>query len=78
MTSAYKLMLPFIILNLGAEMVYILDQRMRAQELDQAKSSKVLNEIIQHMLNQNVIKEIFRAQTMYSLKSTRQIFSKVA
>ena len=71
MSSAYKLMLPFIILNLGAEMVYILDQRMRAQELDQAKSSKVLNEIIQHMLNQNVIKEIFRAQTMYSLKSTR-------
>ena len=78
MSSAYQLMLPFIIINLGAEMVYILDQRLREQDLSADRCSKVLEDIIQNMFSQSVVKEIFRSQTMYSLKSTKQIFNKVA
>jgi len=34
--------LPFVILNLGGEMIYILDQRLRAQEIGNERSQKVL------------------------------------
>ena len=38
MSNAYQRMLPFIILNLGAEMVYILEQRLREQDLNKDRS----------------------------------------
>lgn len=71
-------MLPFIIMNLGSEMVYILHQRLKEQDLTNDRCSKILEEIIQNMFSQGVVKEIFRPQQMYSLKSTKQIFNKVA
>lgn len=30
--------MPFLVLNMGGEMVYILDQRLRAQKIDVEKS----------------------------------------
>jgi len=42
--------MPFVILNLGSEMVFILDQRLRAQSIPKDKSSKVLIEILKFML----------------------------
>ena len=60
MSSAHQLMLPFVILNLGGEMVYILEQRLRDQSLERDRSSRVLNDIVQNMLSSAVIQEIFR------------------
>jgi len=34
--------LPFVIINLGGEMVYILEQRLRSQDISQDRSQKVL------------------------------------
>lgn len=71
-------MLPFIILNMGGEMLYILDQRLRDQDLDRERSAKILGEISEKMFSNAVVNEIFRPQSMYTIKSTKQIFSKVA
>lgn len=70
--------LPFAILNLGGEMLYILDQRLRAQEIGHDRSSKVLQDVVKTMLSKKFVEELFRAQEMYSMQSTRQIFEKLA
>ena len=46
MSQAYQRMLPFIILNLGSEMIYILDQRLRSQDVSKERSIKVLQDIV--------------------------------
>ena len=78
MSCAYYNLQPFIILNLGAEMVYILDQRLRSQDISHDRSQKVLQDIIKSMLNDKFMTELFRPQTMYTVVSTRQIFEKLA
>jgi len=60
MSSAYYTVLPFIIINLGGEMIYILEQRLREQDLDPPKRTKVLEEILQNMFANKVVIEIFR------------------
>ena len=62
MSSAYYNVLPFIFINLGGEMVYILEQRLREQDLDPSKRTKVLEEILQSMFSSKVVTEIFRPQ----------------
>lgn len=42
MSKAYNNILPFVIINLGGEMVYILEQRLRSQDISQDRSQKVL------------------------------------
>ena len=71
MSRAYFTVLPFIILNLGGEMVYILEQRLREQDLDSDRRSKVLQDILQNMFSNKVITEIFRPQQIYSLNSSK-------
>ena len=60
MSCAYYNLQPFIILNLGAEMVYILDQRLRSQDISKDRSQKVLQDIINSMLNDKFVSELFR------------------
>jgi hypothetical protein len=78
MSSAYHTVLPFVILNLGGEMIYILDQRLRAQEIGSDRSQKVLQDVVKTMLSKKFVEELFRPQEMYSMQSTRQIFEKLA
>ena len=53
-------MLPFVILNLGAEMVYILDQRLRSQDIAKVRSARVLEDIVMSMLAPKFVDELFR------------------
>ena len=78
MTSAYQTMLPFVVLNLGSEMVYILDQRLRSQDVSSERSTKVLDDIVRSMLANKFVEELFRPQPMYTITATKQIFKKLA
>eukprot|EP00347_Sterkiella_histriomuscorum_P014688 403359928 len=78
MTAAYLSVLPFVVLNLGGEMIFILDQRLRAQEIGNDRSQKVLQDVVKTMLSKKFVEELFRPQEMYSMTSTRQIFEKLA
>jgi hypothetical protein len=63
--------MPFIILILGGEMIYILEQRLRSQMVQQDRSQKVLQDIIKTMLSKKFMDEVFKPQAMYSLVETR-------
>ena len=70
--------MPLLCLNMGVEMIYILQQRLAAQSVKPAKATKVLQDVIRTMFSETFISELFRPQEMYTSSSTRQIFNKLA
>lgn len=70
--------MPMLIVNMGGEMVYILEQRLQAQSVPADKSTRVLQDVIRTMYNPMFIAELFRPQEVYSMNSTRQIFDRLA
>ena len=70
--------LPILFLNLGGEMLYILDQRLRAQCIPQEKAQKVLHDIISSMFNKRFMDELFKPQDAYSKKAMRTVFDRLA
>lgn len=55
MTSATKLVLPMVVLNMGGEMVNILHQRLHAQKVEEGKGRAVLRDVIFTMLSPEVL-----------------------
>ncbi|OQS00079.1 hypothetical protein THRCLA_06250 [Thraustotheca clavata] len=78
MTSGALLAMPMLLINMGGEMIYVLDQRLKAQNIPQDKSTKVLVDVVKTMYNTKFITELFRPHHMYSNLSTRQIFDRLA
>ncbi|KAL5011115.1 hypothetical protein ScPMuIL_013420 [Solemya velum] len=70
--------LPLLFINLGGEMVYILDQRLRAQNIPPEKSKKVLHDIISTMFHERFMEELFKPQSLYSKKALRTVFDRLA
>nr|XP_015204144.1 PREDICTED: protein OSCP1 isoform X1 [Lepisosteus oculatus] len=80
--------LPLLFINLGGEMLYILDQRLRAQNIpaDKAKKAdwtdgdrkRVMNDIITTMFNKKFMEELFKPQELYSKKALRTVFDRLA
>lgn len=71
--------MPWVVVNLGCEMVYILEQRLKVQGIAPDKAVKVLQDIVRTMFDQCFMEEkLFVPQEMYSLTSTRKIFDKLA
>ncbi|XP_042226027.1 protein OSCP1-like isoform X1 [Homarus americanus] len=70
--------LPLQFLNLGGEMMYIIDQRLRAQNILPERAAKVRNDIIGIMLNRRFVEELFKPQELYNRRSLRTVFDKLA
>lgn len=70
--------LPLLFINLGGEMLYILDQRLRAQNIPPDKAKKVMNDIITTMFNKKFLEELFKPQELYSKKALRTVFDRLA
>nr|XP_057909182.1 protein OSCP1 [Doryrhamphus excisus] len=70
--------LPLLFINLGGEMLYILDQRLRAQNIPADKARKVMNDIITTMFNKKFLEELFKPQELYSKKALRTVFDRLA
>lgn len=70
--------MPMIVMNMGGEMVYILNQRLQAQSVQDDKAVKVLQDVLKAMFSKLFIEELFKPQEMYSAASTKQIFEKLA
>ncbi|XP_040087600.1 protein OSCP1 [Oryx dammah] len=70
--------LPLLFLNLGGEMLYILDQRLRAQNIPGDKARKVMNDIVSTMFNQKFMEELFKPQELYSKKALRTVYDRLA
>jgi len=72
------LSLPIIFINMGGEMVYILDQRLRAQNIPYEKASKVIHDIIGTMFHQRFLEELFKPQEVYTKRALRLVFDNLA
>lgn len=70
--------MPFIVLNMGGEMIYILNQRLQAQSIPADKGKKVLADVIRTMYTAVFLDELFKPQEVYTRASTKQIFDKLA
>jgi len=70
--------MPMVIINMGGEMIYILAQRLSAQNVPADKSKRVLQDVVRTMYNPIFIQELFRPQDVYTMQSTRQIFDRLA
>lgn len=70
--------MPLLVVNLGAEMVYILHQRLKAQCIAEDKAHMVLNDVVRTWFDNSFIEELFKPQELYSLTATREIFGRLA
>lgn len=59
-------------------MLYIIDQRLRAQNILPDRANKVRNDIIGIMLNRRFVEELFKPQELYSRRALRTVFDKLA
>jgi len=78
MSRGYLLCSPLLIINMGGEMMYILEQRLSAQKVSPEKASKIVNDSIKTLFSPQFIDQLFEPQKIFSLQYTKQIFNKVA
>ncbi|CAL2035459.1 unnamed protein product [Caenorhabditis brenneri] len=72
---------PALYLNLGSEMMYVLDQRLRVQKErieDREKSDKVVKEIMLGFLAKKTLDEVFKGHGTPSRSGLKTFFEKVA
>jgi hypothetical protein len=70
--------MPIIMLNMGGEFLYIINQRLQAQSIQDEKAHNVLQDMAKVMFSPDFVQELFRPQDMPSITSVRQIFNKIA
>lgn len=70
--------LPLLYLNLGGEMMYIIEERLHAQSVDPNKSAKVTTDLISLILNTKILEEILQPQDLHSRDALEVIFENIA
>ncbi|ORC87722.1 organic solute carrier partner 1 [Trypanosoma theileri] len=66
--------LPFLILNYGAELIFILHTRLIAQKVNSEAARIVMNDVVGHMFSSEFIDELLRPQPLHSLAETKEVF----
>ena len=56
--------MPLLLINLGGEMLYILEQRLSAQNVQSEKSVRVLCDVVRTMFSRRFVIELFKPQWM--------------
>jgi len=70
--------LPFLIMNYGAQMLFILQQRLLAQNVTPEKGSRVLSDVVRSLFAPEFIAELMRPQPLYTPQGVREVFDKLA
>ncbi|XP_075907635.1 protein OSCP1a [Nelusetta ayraudi] len=70
--------LPLVFVNLGGEMLYILDQRLRAHNTSEDNSEKVMNDIVGTMFSKAFIDELLKPQHLYSHRTMKTVLTRLA
>ncbi|KAM6958800.1 protein OSCP1a, partial [Aplochiton taeniatus] len=80
--------LPLVFINLGGEMLYILDQRLQTQNTSEGNSQKgvwsendrkrVMNDIIGTMFNKAFMEELLKPQELYSHRALKTVLTRLA
>ncbi|KAM6974609.1 protein OSCP1a isoform 2-T2 [Tautogolabrus adspersus] len=80
--------LPLVFINLGGEMLYILDQRLQALNTSEDNSEKgvwseydrkrVMNDIVGTMFNKGFMDELLKPQQLYSHRTLKTVLTRLA
>nr|XP_019961968.1 PREDICTED: protein OSCP1-like isoform X2 [Paralichthys olivaceus] len=70
--------LPLVFINLGGEMIYILDQRLQAPNTSDDNSEKVMNDIVGTMFSKAFIDELLKPQQLYSHRTLKTVLTRLA
>lgn len=68
---------PILFLNLSGEMLYVLDQRLRTQNIQMSKGSRVMSDITLNIFNASLLGEVFKLQPIYGKKDLGSIFKRL-
>ncbi|KAJ0174739.1 hypothetical protein K1T71_009847 [Dendrolimus kikuchii] len=69
---------PFIVVNLGCEMVFVIDQRLKAQNIGLDKSERVLTDIITVLLHPKLLDELFIPQPVAPHAVIKQLLQAIS
>ncbi|VDK85476.1 unnamed protein product [Onchocerca ochengi] len=69
--------MPLLFLNMGSEMVYIVQQRLKAQMVSKEKATQVLRDILHILFSTKFLKELFKPQYICSRQIMRIFFEKL-
>lgn len=70
--------MPMIIFNMGAEMMFVLNQRLVAQKIEEKKQRKVLRDVISTAFNETFVAEVLKPQEIYSDVQVLKVFHRLA
>uniref|UniRef100_A0A3B5QHI1 Organic solute carrier partner 1a n=1 Tax=Xiphophorus maculatus TaxID=8083 RepID=A0A3B5QHI1_XIPMA len=70
--------LPLVFINLGGEMLYILDQRLRALNTSEDQSETVLNDVVGTMFSKSFMDELLKPQQLYSHRTMKTVLTRLA
>ncbi|XP_050665819.1 protein OSCP1 [Leptidea sinapis] len=69
---------PLIVVNLGCEMLYVIDQRLKTQNIPVDKSVKVLTDLVTVLLHPKLMEEIFLPQPVPAHNVIKQLLLDIA
>ncbi|KPI89074.1 hypothetical protein ABL78_1810 [Leptomonas seymouri] len=67
--------MPFLIFNLGVEMIFVLHSRLRAQDVPIDKAESIMCDIGSNLFSSTVVAELFTPQPVYTPASVKQVLS---
>ena len=68
---------PFLLTHLGAQTVYVIDQRLRDQKIPEQKAQRIVCDICAILFSENLWNQISSPQEMYTSESTRSVVEKI-
>lgn len=69
--------LPFLVINFGTEILYVLHSRLESQNVSKTKVERVMVDLTTAMLNKTFLDELFRPQELYTEGATRSLFGSI-
>ena len=78
MSETYLMTMPIIIYNLGGEMVYILCSRLKAQNIPNDKSVRVINDVVTNLFSNKFENEILKHTKCQKHSNVRRVFENLA
>jgi hypothetical protein len=78
MSETYLMTMPIIIYNLGGEMIYILCSRLKAQNIPNDKSKKVINDVVSNLFSNKFENEILKHSKCPKHSNIRRVFENLA
>ncbi|XP_073961334.1 organic solute carrier partner 1 [Choristoneura fumiferana] len=69
---------PCIVVNLGCEMIYVIEQRLKAQNIPAEKSERVLTEVVTVLLHPTLLEELFIPQPVATHAVVKQLLQDIS